>query len=332
MIRRKTRKLIRRVAAYFDGGLPDHKIEVRHSRMQAALAKAPLVGPPFASCVAQDILSEICEVIVVSDEADGFCAKAVHSMQDAFVLSNDSDFCIFDLGDAGYLPLTEMTIHVDGINAGVYFSRKIKAALGNVVDAAYTIQVTTRLTSPRLIATPEFRQQYQLPAENHLREPFSSGVIWGRFTEVLQGDHPSIYLPFLSEDISRASAWEVGREIRSAAYAEYVAAANVQEIVRKGQRIVAIEVVPHYSVVDLETPPELVQLLVLKWYKGRNQALSKEEFRKAYQFLQGEKASDDYAYKKCHLLAQIQAAMVSVLLCVRIRGGRGRIEEYLPGQ
>ncbi|KAI8896559.1 PIN domain-like protein [Globomyces pollinis-pini] len=102
----------------FDGPLPDYKIEERHSRNQDKIEKLVLVIadaisnrnpdyhvqnlatsllPPFAIPIAIHTMKELnFKCIVAEEEADLFIARLANSLN-ASVLSQDSDFFMFNI-------------------------------------------------------------------------------------------------------------------------------------------------------------------------------------------------------------------------------------------
>ncbi|KAI9281230.1 PIN domain-like protein [Umbelopsis sp. AD052] len=63
------------------------------------------------------------------DEADGVIARQAKE-NGGFVISRDSDFFVYNLGAAGYIPIDTLTINPDGLTALAYRSDKIASHFG----------------------------------------------------------------------------------------------------------------------------------------------------------------------------------------------------------
>lgn len=282
--------------------------------MNSALAKMPNVPPPFAAMVAQDVLSEFCDVCVIPGEADGYCALAV--VDGGLVLSLDSDLCIYDLGFGAYLPLDQLEIRDDHILGGTFTTNSIRDYVRDPLSAAYTVSMKSKIIFPLLEAPQAFRGRYELPSD---LKALCDSNIWGRFAEVLSEPH-HVYLPVLPEDINRASAWEIGREYRAAAYFELTGSSHqVLEILRRSQRMVTMPM-------DLQLLPFKPQIYhirneirnsISRWYEERDQKFDEGCLQRALDALyMAQSLPTGNSYR--HLCAQVQAATASLLLYLRV--------------
>ena len=226
-------------------------------------------------------------VEVIAGEADSHCAKAARERGD-MILTSDSDMLVYDLGSRGAVAfLKELELQLGGdtdrcsvIQAQVLTPREIADRLGlNGLlrlafeireDSSVTLQEAMRrskcdiTSSTRSESLSTFSKEYaEEIGISQISGPQSSKIrttmakrqhLDPRISEVvLQASIKSVdllhmYLPFVIEDPTRASAWEASLALRSFAYSllinfnSHPPERTVHEYSRRGYRIIATEV------------------------------------------------------------------------------------------
>ncbi|KAL8700281.1 MAG: hypothetical protein Q9224_001045, partial [Gallowayella concinna] len=217
-----------------------------------------LPAPPFLVPAVLDVLhgNKYADITaIVPGEADGFCAKAARD-EGGVILTGDSDLLVYDLGDKGavvFFAGLEMQENEGGdgtvLRGMVYKTTEIanRFELPNLQRLAYEIKIDPNVgfmeakRRARQSAAEEedgvlwqgFREEYHyysIPASPSLQEQQQQQQthrLDPRLSELIlqlssspsheQAD-ATIYLPFLIDDPSRSSAWDVSAEIRHALY------------------------------------------------------------------------------------------------------------------
>ena len=241
---------------------------------------APFLVPAALERLASSEYADVIEV--VPGEADSFCAAAAHKSE-GLVVTGDSDLLVYDLGlDGGVLFLDQLELRACdgspgryGLVANVAMPDRIGRRLGveSVQRLAFEIKEDPSITlqeavqrSKKDIGLTGKRSYYQMFCEEYAREISSSAettndsqtasspILDPRLSElVLQFDDAQqntvhMYLPFLIEDPTRASAWGVSSGLRSIAYTLLAGLGprrtppSILEFTRRDIRIVSIDV------------------------------------------------------------------------------------------
>ena len=225
-------------------------------------------------------------VKVVHGEADAFCADAVRKYE-GIIMTSDSDLLVYDLGIQGAVAFFNQVElqNRDGnqcqvIEIPLFKPRDIakhlnvdsisRLAFELKVDPLITLrEVVRRAKQPlpgqaRRLSYEEFMVEYAvnvscpqiIDSSHSRREPSISGVGFmdPRISEfVLQADSEdnsviNVYLPFLIDDPSRLSAWDVALSLRCFSYSLLTHAStfkslqSIHEYGRRGWRIAPSEV------------------------------------------------------------------------------------------
>lgn len=268
------------------------------------------------------------------------------------MLTSDSDLLVFSgPTDWGVIMLQDLTFTPLGATARVFRPTAMAASLKfPLIEVAYqtsldpyaslsqTLERLGRVEERRrfgvgLTAIPDgFVNEYMLPpaAEGGrmVKEPRIGELL---FLATAGEKAGKMYFPFLKEDPQRATAWEVGGEVRAVAYTLLFTKGQVKEVFRRGTRIVE-SVVP--CVVD--TQVRLAELaariktfpdtwwagVVLDWICGVSRSpLSCAELTAAASALlpnpapsRGAKQMQRWTWERVHLFAMVQAGWYSLLL------------------
>ena len=347
--------------------------------------KSKLKGLPAAPFMIPAILDALnlseCHSIthVVSGEADCFCAEAARNGE-FIILTGDSDPLVYDLGPYSsvvFFNQIDLKPHSQELNADapscgviearLYKPREIALRLGqkNLLRIAFEITRDPSILFSKALqrsAKPSDQQAYLESFEKEYNE--SSPVemsLTNNVTEwldprvselVLQlvsksPDPIQMYLPFLIDDPSRASAWALGMSNRVLAYScinhmlsEPDQYRKIFEFGRKGYRIVPQDInmlslhactlqaenltaqLDYVQDIILREPSSgiwrmLGVLSVYKWYieSDKNAPSSK-----AISGLTENTPSETSTWEEIHLFAQLEAYLYSLRILKQILG------------
>lgn len=214
------------------------------------LPAAPFLVPAVLERLASSKFADVVEV--VAGEADSFCA-ATARMSGGFVVTGDSDLLVYDLGpDGGVAFLEQLELRPCDESPGDYclatnlaISHEIcqRLDIENVQRLAFELKEDPSITlhgavqrsrkdiglTGKQIYYNLFQKEYAIETvrshdEKARSEIGASQILDPRLSELaLQCDDAQqntvyMYLPFLIEDPSRASAWGVSSGLRSLAY------------------------------------------------------------------------------------------------------------------
>ncbi|KAL8725248.1 MAG: hypothetical protein Q9166_007487 [cf. Caloplaca sp. 2 TL-2023] len=271
---------------------PSHLFNSFHS-IPHALRRLP--APPILvpAVIGALITSKYTSVIeVVPGEADTYCASAARH-EGGMILTSDSDMLVYDIGKGGAVILfSGLEVQEEDDDDATSRSSRLQATIYR------TAEIAIRLEMPNLQRLAyEIKSDPTVgfaEARRRVKEPVKDPLLWQRFQEeystattpslsasrpsiqqmldprlselIIQlsssaeRDEANIYLPFLVDDPSRASAWNVSSSIRHALYnmlASHISTSqysappqSITEVSRKGLRIVA-------STVDLSASSSL---------------------------------------------------------------------------
>ena len=217
-------------------------------RRYANLPTIPFLVPAVIEALFQSPYSTIVEL--VPGEADAFCAEAART-HGGLVLTSDSDLLIHDLGPDGAMSFFNQFDVSECNSCGgrslttrVSSAREIAGRLGlaNLLRFGFevkedaTIMVAEAVRRSNVMISPLREQRYEnfrleygstsaggsdildgLPValKNTVLDPRTSELV----LQCLHQKPPwHVYLPFLIEDHSRASAWGASQELRYLAY------------------------------------------------------------------------------------------------------------------
>ncbi|KAL9040813.1 MAG: hypothetical protein Q9180_001686, partial [Flavoplaca navasiana] len=249
------------------------------------LPASPFLVPAVLDELSQTKYASITEV--VPGEADTFCAKAAKD-EGGMILTSDSDMLVYDIGDKNAVVFfTGLEIYEDPdstrvssvLKANVYPTAQIAKRLevSSLLLLAYHCKSNPTLSlsqARRRMHQPvqdvslwqRFKEAYSIEDLDQISSARSIGIEQRSFLDprlselILQlsaapgNEAINIYLPFLVDDPSRASAWYVSSFIRQIIYDSVAArAATIQaslplptivEFSRRGLRTVPSIVSP----------------------------------------------------------------------------------------
>ncbi|KAL8912308.1 MAG: hypothetical protein Q9171_002680 [Xanthocarpia ochracea] len=189
---------------------------------------------------------------IVPGEADMYCAKAAKD-HGGMILTSDSDMLVYDIGDNNAVVFfsgleiqedPDATGVISVLRANIYPTAQIAKRLGlpDLQQLAYHCKVDPTLSfaeARRKVLQPvqdeplwrRFQEEYSMTIEfDNVALPQSwerqlQGFLDPRLSEFIlqlstpaKQDETNIYLPFLMDDPSRASAWYVSSFIRQTLY------------------------------------------------------------------------------------------------------------------
>jgi hypothetical protein len=197
----------------------------------------------------------------VPGEADPFLAASAIA-GGGVVLTGDSDLLVFgdEVEGWGVVMLQDLSFNSAGVTARVFRPAEIRqtlkypllevawqtgvdtgyASLSQILERLARIKARRKQGAGGEKVPKAFKKEYSLPTLQE--EAGGRLVVEPRIGELLflakQGSgERKMYLPFLNEDPQRAPAWEVGAEIRAAAYGLLFSEGEVVEVFRRGTRI-----------------------------------------------------------------------------------------------
>ncbi|MCJ1263022.1 hypothetical protein MMC22_002892 [Lobaria immixta] len=321
---------------------------------------------------------------VVPGEADLFCARAAFD-PDRTIFTNDSDLLLYDLGaSVEVVFLNGLEIKSSPSNCVILYAHvsqpsKIASRLGlrglrrlafeiredksinlrsAVMRAKQSVATLARGSpSTRRNAFKEFENEYDtslsgFEAITRAGMTFGTDVSQGSFLDprvselVSQSPYPSsIFLPFLTDDRTRISAWDVSRELRYFAYScllfknSDTSLEQVSEYLRRGSRIVEDDVRLLSCEETVEYATTLVERLerfkvfladfstqsiwrpyalceVFGWYHDSGRKLpSKDTLTTVFS---GTTKSEQLSWNEVHISAQLQAVLYSLRMLHQI--------------
>ena len=334
------------------------------------LPAAPFLVPAVLDSLTDSKYAAITQV--VPGEADSFCAAAARA-SGGIVLTSDSDLLVHDLGPAGavvffdHLELLQNGEKYYQMSARIAQPSKIAQSLNlqNLCQFAFELKENSSLTlhevqrrsqtsmqMDRARDFENFGKEYEKVSTDHAsNSPFSIELLDPRVSEMilqcrmrLQGGL-HMYMPFLIEDPSRSSAWNISTTLRTLAYsimAHYGGIPNQQQSIlehsRRDTRIVPVEIqlVDYTSVLrDAESlntqlgvlwnrysslPTTIIwkifgMIEVFSWHlkSGRSFPLQ----RTALKFVWGN-TDTSISWQDIQLSAQLQAALYSVRILKQV--------------
>lgn len=224
---------------------------------------------------------------VVPDEADPFCAGGAYQ-SGGIILTSDSDLLVYDLGMHGAVAFfsqlelgrdDESMIQCEVFRAAVSQPSKIAEQLGLENLKQFSFELLRNPSTPLAELVKRARQPGPEPlpcdaskqktlaefCEDYGLQKYAFGTqakdktndfryLDPRISELVltNSSNPSIYLPFLMEDPSKTTAWNVSRDIRRFAYSCLKSKVSdsppeaILEYCCRGQRLES-ELVPTFS-------------------------------------------------------------------------------------
>ncbi|KAF7197559.1 hypothetical protein HII31_01062 [Pseudocercospora fuligena] len=248
------------------------------------------------------LLSNYADVTyVVPGEADPYCIAAAQALpadsKSITIFSDDADLLVYKASKACRivpfrdLSESEMTSGIvltcDAYNTSELV-RRCQTPIEDLVKPAYFMSMDHHCTLEKAFqktasSNPELREDFNDFAKSFestmeadqlvsiRADPTSKAALASRDSRIselvhqLRADDPGglrMYLPFLSDDPTRASAWNIGVEIRSLAYSILLQACNsessIQEYKRSGSRIASSSIEPLEIITMASMADELV--------------------------------------------------------------------------
>lgn len=213
------------------------------------LPASPFLIPTILDSLSGSLYGAVTSVVL--GEADIFCARAV-SEWDGIVLTNDSDLLVYNLGTQGgvvFLDQLELreahgtSSRCDTFQAFVNKTSKISSRLGfddfrsiafeiaqdshiSFAEAINRAELIEDDTSDRKKSSQSFFDEYDIEPSNlesYQRAGMAlvTGRLNGLFLDARNSEliiSGSMYLPFLIDNPSRTSAWNVSHQLRQFAY------------------------------------------------------------------------------------------------------------------
>ncbi|MCJ1391426.1 hypothetical protein MMC18_004290 [Xylographa bjoerkii] len=237
------------------------------------LPAAPFLVPAVLDSLTDSNYAAITQV--VPGEADSFCAAAARTSA-GIVLTSDSDLLIHDLGPAGAVVFFD---HLELLQCrGEYYQISARIAQSSMIaqrlnlkdlrrfafelkeDSSLTLQEVQRRTQTNMQMDrardyKDFGKEYEDVSIDDATKPSSVKLLDPRISEMIlqcigisQGS-VHVYMPFLIEDPSRSSAWNISIDLRTVAYSFMAHCSGVPkqqpsilEHSRKDTRIVPVEI------------------------------------------------------------------------------------------
>lgn len=208
------------------------------------LPASPFLIPAILDSLSRSLYAAVTSVVL--GEADIFCARAV-SEWGGTILTNDSDLLVYNLGTQGgvvFLDQLEFreahgtSSRCNKIQASVNKTSEISSRLGvgDFRSIAFEIGQDSHISFAEAINRAELKEddtsnreslqsffdEYDTkPSTLESCQALATGRLNGLFLDarnlelIVSG---SVYLPFLIDDPSRTSAWDVSRQLRLFAY------------------------------------------------------------------------------------------------------------------
>lgn len=208
------------------------------------LPASPFLIPAILDSLSRSLYAAVTSVVL--GEADVFCARAV-SEWGGTILTNDSDLLVYNLGThGGVVFLDQLEIReahgtssrCNKIRASVNKTSEISSRLGvdDFRSIAFEIRKDSHISFAEAINRAELRDddnpnreslqsffdEYDIkPSNLESCQALATGTLNGLFLDARNSElivSGSVYLPFLIDDPSRTSAWDVSRQLRLFAY------------------------------------------------------------------------------------------------------------------
>lgn len=213
---------------------------------------------------------------VVPGEADGYCASASRALGrdgETYIFTNDSDMLVYDSGsrtkicmlssfEASGMQSTAMVHDASKIAESVRLSDMIQVAYIMSCDQYCSFETAAKIVRDGMNEPQSdyqaFASQYDMPAltvepDNHQQkqlrfmDPRIAEIVHQfRDAKATGTIHIRVFLPWLVDSPSRASAWRIGKDIRKLAYqildSFYPTLGQIFEYDRKDTTISANEV------------------------------------------------------------------------------------------
>ena len=240
------------------------------------LPATPFLVPAVIEALGSSHHAETVEI--VPGEADSYCAQATRR-SGGIILTSDSDLLIHNLGDSGAVAFFNQVQLLkcnecsgQNISAGISAASDISNSLGlkNLLRLGFEIKEDSSVTLAEAVRRAkvsidggkvdlfqEFCSEYEEIA-SLVRFPLLTGIhqeikdprISELALQTLSSESSTIrmYLPFLIEDTTRASAWSVGSGIRAFAYSLLIISSkrkqmpSILEYSRQANRILPREI------------------------------------------------------------------------------------------
>lgn len=208
------------------------------------LPASPFLIPAILDSLSGSLYADVTSVVL--GEADIFCARAV-SECGGTILTNDSDLLVYNLGTHGgvvFLDQLEFreaygtSSRCNKLQASVNKTSETSSRIGvdDFRSIAYEIWKDSHISFAEAINRAELRDddnsnreslksffdEYDVkPSNLESCQALASGRLNGLFLDARNSEliiSGSVYLPFLIDDPSRTSAWDVSRQLRLFAY------------------------------------------------------------------------------------------------------------------
>ena len=335
------------------------------------LPATPFLVPAVIETLLSSQYAQLVEI--VPGEADSYCAQAARR-SGGIVLTSDSDLLIHDLGSNGAVAFFSQVqlLKCDGcddqkIMASVSVASEISRSLGlkdllrlgfeikedpSVTLAEAVRRAKERIAGEKMDLLHEFCLEYR---EIDLRSSSSvdiyETIIDPRISELVLQVHSKedsaarMYLPFLIEDPTRASAWSVASEIRSLAYSLLLNSNKrnqitaIQEYSRRGGQIMPLEMslmdpseCTTYAKMIIERRKSVVAFFqsysetsiwramglieVYAWYIAEERTLPSDDL--VTNAVNRERRRGLLSWQEIHLSAQLQAALYSMRIASQV--------------
>ena len=343
------------------------------------LPAAPFLVPAVIETLSTSSYARAIEI--VPGEADSYCADAAYKLG-CIVLTSDSDMLVHDLGSQGAMAFLNQVEIRDAdaaaicpvIQAYVHKPSEIaeRLKLEDLVRLAFEVKEDSRATLQEAVQcakgyldgaskqedfdifSREYRRGIPLPEMLEVLPEDDIGLfstrrhLDPRVSElVLQAPQESIsmFLPFLIDDPSRASAWLIGSSIRCLAYSflrfrrhSFRGQSSIVEHSRKGYRMMHTKVVLHSKQQCIEEAQEFVEDLsvfrehtgvvsssvfwrlygikeVCKWYSETAREIPTT---KALKRVMIGTATKLLTWEDIHLTAQLESALYSLRILKQV--------------
>ncbi|KAK4553594.1 hypothetical protein LTR86_009390 [Recurvomyces mirabilis] len=253
---RQNAEQLRNYKSRHESGQPQRGpvISLQTTMQQNALPEPPFIVPVVREALSQSAYQD--RILVVPGEADNFCVAAARRLNEdkestkIIILTNDSDLAVFDSGPHTRIAMLHSLASRESnlLSASVYCPAKIAKSINqpDLLQLAYQLQQDTHVSVARVQARIEhnssatdrvyqdFTDQYSVESEQIMLEKLKKDAKYrlpllgldARLAELICQSRDQVnastqfevYLPFLIDDPSRASAWHIGTRLRDAAY------------------------------------------------------------------------------------------------------------------
>ncbi|KAK5150889.1 hypothetical protein LTS14_009692 [Recurvomyces mirabilis] len=240
-----------------ESGLPPQRgpaISPQPTMQHHALPEPPFIVPVVREALLQSEYQD--RILVVPGEADNFCVAAARQLNrdnesnKITILTNDSDLAVFESGARTRIAMLHSLAITENntLITSSYWPAKIAKSIKqpDLLQMAYQLQQDTHVSVARVQARIEhngsatgrayqdFTDQYSVESEQVMLEKLQKDAKYrlpllgldARLAELIcqsrdqvnTSSQLEVYLPFLIDEPSRASAWHIGTRPRDAAY------------------------------------------------------------------------------------------------------------------